>query len=66
MILVVGGAGYIGCCLCKILAERSEEFIIYDKLLYNQDRPNQLLLGERGRFIHGDIFDQQLIDLARR
>jgi UDP-glucose 4-epimerase len=38
MILVVGGAGYIGAHVNKLLNERSYETVVYDSLIYGHRR----------------------------
>lgn len=54
LILVTGGAGYIGSHTCKFLAEQGHDVIIYDNL-----STGWRSFAKYGKFIHGDICDIQ-------
>lgn len=55
MILVTGGAGYIGSHTVKLLLEHGYEVLVYDSL--EQGHPQAVTGGE---FIQGDLLDQSL------
>ena len=57
MILVTGGAGYIGGVTAEILLARGEEVVILDNL----SRGHKLGLLAKVPFYEGDIGDRQLI-----
>ena len=59
-ILLTGGFGYIGSHTAALLAEKGEDFIIYDNFCNcNLNIVNQLekTIGEKINFIEGDIRD---------
>jgi UDP-glucose 4-epimerase len=56
-ILVVGGAGYIGSHMVKLLGDRDTEVVTLDNLSTGH---RDAVLG--GEFIHGDIADLDLLD----
>ncbi len=66
IILVTGGAGFIGTNLMRILisAIPSVELINVDKLTYAGSRTNLLALhgDKRYHFFEGDICDTELLD----
>jgi nucleoside-diphosphate-sugar epimerase len=56
MILVVGGAGYLGSCVVDNLIERKEtDFRVYDNLLYQDEYRLNV------PFVHGDVTDHDKI-----
>jgi len=65
MILVTGGAGYIGSHTCVVLAEAGKDFLILDNLSNSResvlDRLEQLT-GMRPRFVKGDTRDGAFLD----
>lgn len=58
MILVVGGAGYIGSHMCKLLRAAGEEFVVFDNL----EQGHRIAVRE-SRFERGDLRNKG--DLAR-
>ena len=54
-VLVVGGAGYIGSILCRILLERGYKVRVLDKLMYGEASIRDLKKHENFRLIQGDI-----------
>ena len=57
MILIVGGAGYIGAHTAKLLAQTGEEVLVYDNLS----------TGHRdfvkwGPFVEGDLSDKEALE----
>ncbi|MCA1022180.1 UDP-glucose 4-epimerase GalE [Halobacillus litoralis] len=64
MILVTGGAGYIGSHICLELLERDHEVIVIDNL--SNSHPESLLrvqelTGKTLTFVEGDLLDQDLL-----
>ena len=57
MILIVGGAGYIGSHVNKVLNMNGYETIVLDNLVYGHREAVKW-----GRFIEGDIADSALLD----
>ena len=57
MILIVGGAGYIGSHVNKVLNRNGYETIVLDNLVYGHREAVKW-----GRFIEGDIADSALLD----
>lgn len=57
-ILIAGGAGYIGSHVCKMLAQKGYEVIVFDNLSYGYK--NFIKWGE---FVLGDIGDKDLLSL---
>lgn len=69
MILVTGGAGYIGSHTCLQLLEAGHEVLVLDN--FSTSKPEALrrvqqLAGRKLHLIKGDILDQQQLDLAFR
>ena len=58
MILVTGGAGYIGSNCTKLLLDRGEEVIILDNLSTGYKE----LIDPRAKFIEGDVGDKTLVN----
>lgn len=57
MILIVGGAGYIGSHINKVLHEHGEKTLVLDNLSYGHKE-----FVKWGEFIEGDISDTSLLD----
>ena len=67
MILVTGGAGYIGSQTCVKLLEAGHELVVLDNLCNSKEealRRVQALAGKTLTFIHGDIRDEAALDAA--
>ncbi|GAB2964826.1 dTDP-glucose 4,6-dehydratase [Nonomuraea fastidiosa] len=61
-ILVTGGAGFIGSCYVRTLAERGEhQLTVLDKLTYAGNLANLAPAEGRYTFVHGDICDARLV-----
>ncbi|MCR4316744.1 MAG: SDR family oxidoreductase [Planctomycetes bacterium] len=62
MILVTGGAGYIGCILVPLLAEKGYSVRVFDKLFFGDGGLKNL--GKRCEIVQGDLrdFDPQILD----
>lgn len=58
MILVVGGAGYIGSHMCKLLRSTGEEHLVFDNLVQGH---REAVLNSP--FVHGDLRERE--DLER-
>lgn len=56
MILVVGGAGYIGSHANKLLAVKGHETVVLDNLIYGHQA-----FVKWGSFVHGDLSDVNLL-----
>jgi dTDP-glucose 4,6-dehydratase len=62
MILVTGGAGFIGSNLVQYLIGAGETVLNLDKLTYAGNPQNLLsVLGKNHIFVHGDIGNQELV-----
>ena len=61
-VLVTGGAGFIGSCFARRLADRGEDIVVLDKLTYAGNRAN--LGGLEHEFHHGDIADPDAVARA--
>ena len=64
MVLVTGGAGYIGSHTCVELGEAGYDFVVYDNLSNaSQESLNRIekLTGKKVNFINGDIRDKALL-----
>lgn len=57
MILVVGGAGYIGSHVNKLLTEKGFETVVFDSLIYGHKE-----FAQWGTFVQGDLADKSQID----
>ncbi|MCD0495157.1 UDP-glucose 4-epimerase GalE [Chromobacterium violaceum] len=69
MILVTGGAGYIGSHTCVKLLEAGHELVVLDNLCNSKEealRRVQALAGKPLTFIHGDIRDEAALNEAFR
>ena len=63
-VLITGGAGFIGSCLCKNLIKNTNHNIVnIDKLTYAGDMKaiNSIIKSERVNFIQGSIGNKTLI-----
>ena len=56
MVLIIGGAGYIGCHVNKLLHQRGYETLVLDNLVYGHKE-----FVKWGKFIEGDFGDQKVI-----
>ena len=61
-VLITGGAGFIGSCFARHLADRGEEVVVLDKLTYAGNRAN--LEGVEHQFHQGDIVDPDAVARA--
>ncbi len=60
MILVVGGAGYIGSHMVKHLLEHGHQCLVLDNLVYG----HREAVDERAQFIHADLADKASLEKA--
>jgi UDP-glucose 4-epimerase len=59
MILIAGGAGYIGCHANKILNKRGFETVVYDNLSCGQRE-----FAKWGHFVPGDLADKDQLHIC--
>ena len=57
MVLITGGAGYIGSHANKLFLKNGQETIVLDNLIYGH---KECVTG--GTFIEGDLSDTELLD----
>jgi UDP-glucose-4-epimerase GalE len=57
--LVVGGAGYIGSHIVRLLASQNREVIVLDNLIHGH---RDALIDEKVRFVEGGLSDRSLLD----
>ena len=60
-VLVLGGAGYIGCILTPRLLAEGYSVTVIDRLMYEHNGLLQCCSHDEFRFIRGDITDKELI-----
>ena len=60
-VVVVGGAGFMGCNFVKKLVERGYEVLVYDKLTYASRVENLKDVWDRIRFVRGDVCNEELV-----
>ena len=66
-VLVIGGAGYIGSVLARMLLDRGYETTVFDRLLFGRDSlPTGWKTGPAFRFIQGDLRDLSAVSQAVR
>ena len=66
-ILLTGGFGYIGSHTAALLAERGEDFLIYDNfVIINIVNNLQKTIGEKINFVEGDIRDTSKLEKTIR
>jgi nucleoside-diphosphate-sugar epimerase len=63
-IVVTGGAGYLGSCLCRRLLEEGHEVKCLDNLMYGLEPIKPLLENSRFHLVEGDIRDMTTITTA--
>lgn len=69
MILVTGGAGYIGSHTCLQLLQTGHDLVVLDNLSNSQPEPLrrvQKLAGRQLQLVEGDIRDQTMLDAVFR
>ncbi len=59
--LVIGGAGYIGSTLCRLLLERGHDVTVLDLLMFGRDSLAKLDGREQFRLVQGDLRDANLL-----
>ena len=63
-IVVTGGAGYLGSCLCRRLLEEDHEVKCLDNLMYGMDSIKPLLKNKNFQLLKGDTRDMTTITTA--
>jgi len=63
-IVVTGGAGYLGSCLCRRLLEEGHEVKCLDNLMYGVEPIKPLLENSKFHLVEGDIRDMTAITTA--
>ena len=63
--LVTGGAGFIGSHIASALVERGDQVVVLDNLSTGK-RENLAHLGERTRFVEGDLLDREIVAATLR
>lgn len=63
-IVVTGGAGYLGSCLCRRLLEEGHEVKCLDNLMYGVEPIKPLLKNSKFHLVEGDIRDMTTITTA--
>ena len=58
MILVMGGAGYIGSHTVRHLLDNGYEVVVADNLMYG----HREAVDERAKFVHADLLDTLSLD----
>jgi UDP-glucose 4-epimerase len=61
-ILVIGGAGYIGGTVTRLLLERGNQVTVLDNLCHSQ----RTAIAEGARFVEGDLADRALVEKTLR
>lgn len=63
-VLVTGGAGFIGCALSNVLAEKAQRWVVLDSLhpQVHSTRERPASLHPVAKFIHGDITNPECWD----
>jgi nucleoside-diphosphate-sugar epimerase len=56
-VVVTGGAGYLGSCLCRRLLEGNHEVLCLDNLLYGMEPIKPLLNNKNFHLLQGDVRD---------
>jgi nucleoside-diphosphate-sugar epimerase len=59
LVLVTGGAGYVGAPLVEELRSRGRAVRVFDRLLHGQDEVAARLAGTGAELVHGDVRDEQ-------
>ena len=58
-ILIIGGAGYVGCELTKLLLSKNYQVSVFDLMIYGEDK---LPIHKNLNKIKGDIRDIDLLE----
>jgi UDP-glucose 4-epimerase len=61
-ILVIGGAGYIGGTVTRLLLERGNHVTVFDNLCHSR----RTAIAEGARFVEGDLADRALVEKTLR
>lgn len=60
-VMVVGGAGYIGSILCRLLLEKGYRVKVLDKLIFGDDSIKDLYTNKNFTLIKGDILNTDTV-----
>jgi len=63
-VLIVGGAGYIGSALCRMLLDQGRRVRVLDQLVYGDGAVRELMEHPRFEMIHGDCRNIQNVVTA--
>lgn len=62
MILVMGGAGYIGSHTVRHLLDNGYEVVVADNLIYG----HREAVDERAKFVHADLLDTHSLTICSK
>ena len=65
-VLILGGGGFLGTALCRLLVDAGHQVTVLDQFIYNSSTLDNFSGNSRLRVINGDVRNQDLLEELMR